>query len=45
MHQNPLKDFEHKFEDFIRLWMRYFYNVDEYILAIEILVDKKKALL
>ncbi|EAR97755.1 hypothetical protein TTHERM_01046860 (macronuclear) [Tetrahymena thermophila SB210] len=45
MNQNPLKDFEQKFENFIRLWVRYFYHVDQYVLAIEILIDSKKAML
>ncbi|KAL4482969.1 hypothetical protein ABPG74_018995 [Tetrahymena malaccensis] len=45
MNQNPLKDFEQKFENFIRLWIRYFYHVDQYVLAIEIMIDSKKAML
>ncbi|KAL4512616.1 hypothetical protein ABPG72_020453 [Tetrahymena utriculariae] len=45
MNQNPLKDFEQKFESFIRLWIRYFYHVDQYVLAIEIMIDSKKAML
>lgn len=45
MHSNPLKDFELKFEGFLRLWMRYFYNIEEYILVTELMFDKKEAMI
>lgn len=45
MNQTPLRDFESKYEHFIRIWMRYFFHVEEYILFTEILMDKRKAML
>lgn len=45
MNSNPLREFEEKYETFLRVWIRYFFNAEYYILFPEIIMDNRKAML